>query len=137
MDALHWIEIYPDSPNINVVPIVHGIPPSYAAHDNHDVTQEFPVDTADMQTWPNFVTVRTFLAYTHQHAQGASVHNYLKHPVFAEGNWANDGPRKDCMANGNENLAETIYSEFEILDPTSVLAKAGEQKWRAFTNFQL
>ena len=30
------------------------------------------------------------------------------------------------MKNGNENLAETIYCEFEILDPTSVLAKAGE-----------
>ena len=30
------------------------------------------------------------------------------------------------MANGNENLADTIYSEFEILDPTSVLAKARE-----------
>ena len=48
LDALHWTGSYPDSPNINFVPIVHGIPPSYAAHDNHDVTKEFPVDTADM-----------------------------------------------------------------------------------------
>ena len=126
MDALHWTGVYPHSPNINSYPLVHAIPPSFAAHDNHDVTQEFPADTADMQTWPNFVIARTFMAYTHQHAQGASVHNNLKHPVFVERNRGNDGPGKDCMANGNENLAETIYSEFEILDPTSVLAKAGE-----------
>ena len=48
MDALHWTGSYPDSPNINLVPIVYGIPPSYAAHDNHKVTKEFPVDTAEM-----------------------------------------------------------------------------------------
>ena len=126
LDALEWTGSYPDSPNINLVPIVYGIPPSYAAHDNHNVTEEFPVDTPEMQTWPSYTTIQEFLAYTHQHANGASMHNHLRHPVFAEKNWTSDGPGKDCMANGNENLAEMIYSEFEILDPTSALAKAAE-----------
>ena len=129
MEALTWANrVYPDSPNINFFPLLHGIPPSYAAHDNHDVTKVFPGDTADLQTWPQLETARTVMAYAHQHVKGASVHNHHVHPVFAESNWENNGSRKDCMKNGNENLAETIYCEFEILDPTSNLAKAGEEE---------
>ena len=68
------------------------------------------------------------MAYTHQHAKGASVQNHHKYPVFAESNWENDGPEKNCMKNGNKNLGETIYYDFEILDPTSDLSKAGEEE---------
>ena len=32
------------------------------------------------------------------------------------------------MSNGNEALADTIYCDFEILNPTSALAKTGEEK---------
>ena len=45
-------KVYPDTPNINLFPLLHGILPSYAAHNNHDVAKAFPVDTADLQTWP-------------------------------------------------------------------------------------
>ena len=121
MEALNWTGVYPDSPNINVFPLTQGIPPSYAAHDNHDVTKEFPVDTADLQTWPNLATACTVIAYTHKNAKGASVHNHYKHPVFAESNWENDDPGKDCMKNGNKNLVETIYCEFKILDPIELV----------------
>ena len=128
MAALSWTGAYPDSPDINMFPLIHGIPPSYAAPDNHDVTKEFPVDTADLKTWPTLEIARTVMAYTHQHAKGASVHHYPQHPVFQESNWANDGPGKDCMQHGNEHLADTIYCEFEILDPTSALARAAAEE---------
>ena len=128
MAAFPWTGTYPDSPNINVFPLVHGIPPSFAAHDNHEVTKEFPVDTADLKTWPNLAIVRTVMAYTHQHANGASVHHHHRHPVFQESNWENDGPGKDCMKHGNEHLAESIYCEIEILDPISALAMAGKEE---------
>ena len=49
MEALNWAnKVYPDTPNINFFPLLHGIPASYAAHDNHDVTKAFPGDTADL-----------------------------------------------------------------------------------------
>ena len=42
---------YPDVPNINSFQLLCGILSSYVAHNKHDVTKAFPVDTIDLQTW--------------------------------------------------------------------------------------
>ena len=65
--ALSWTNTaYPDTPNIYSFPLLHGIPPTYVAHNNHDVTTAFPVDTIDLQTWSQLESVCTVLAYALQ-----------------------------------------------------------------------
>ena len=48
--------------------------------------------------------------------------------MFGETNWNKNGPGRACMANSNESLADNMYCDFEILDPTSELAQAGEEE---------
>ena len=48
MKGVHWDnESYPDTPNIYSWPLIHALPPTYAAPDNHDVNTPFPADTAE------------------------------------------------------------------------------------------
>ena len=125
MKGVHWDnETYPDTPNIYSWPLIHALPPTYAAHDNHDVNTPFPADTAESVTWPQMENIRQVLAYAHQHAQGNSLHR-PDHPGFGAANWVTNGPGAACVTVANVNLGHNIYCGFEFLDTQSPLAKLG------------
>ena len=45
LTTIQWPNVsYPGTPDIVSLPLVHGIPPSYSAHDNHKVANAFPID---------------------------------------------------------------------------------------------
>ena len=129
---LHWQDnTYPGTPDMYFFPVIHAIPPSYMAHDNQGVTAPFPTDQDGQETWALQSIIRETMAYAHTHARGASIQNYNRHPFFAESNWIQGGPGADCFPNGNDIVADTIYSGFNIIDPLSTLAVA------AFTEMEL
>ena len=126
LTTLQWPDMkYPGTPDIVFLPQVHGIPPSYSAHDNHKVANDLPIDVpGSTATWKYHDTIREVVDFAHRIGKGASLQHSDLHPVLNASNWSADGPGHDCIPNDPLHLVDTIYSEFTILDPQSSLVQA-------------
>ena len=126
LTTLQWPDMkYPSTPDIVFLPQVHGIPPSYSAHDNHKVANDLPIDVpGSTATWKYHDTIREVVDFAHRIGKGASLQHSDLHPVLNASNWSADGPGHDCIPNDPLHLVDTIYSEFTILDPQSSLVQA-------------
>jgi hypothetical protein len=128
LTRIKWnLDQYPHRAVPIILPKIIALPQTYMAHNSHSVTNSFPEDSGEEETWKFHQPMREVLAYAHEKCRGHSCTS-SGHPFIDEVNWYVGGIGADCVAAARDNLSESIYTQYDPVESSSALAKEAQEQ---------
>jgi hypothetical protein len=125
---MQWnLDQYPHRAVPIILPKITALPQTYMAHNSHSVTNAFPEDSGEEETWKFHQPMREVLAYAHEKCGGHSCTS-SGHPFIDEVNWLVGGIGADCVSAARDNLSESIYTQYDSVESSSALAKEAQEQ---------
>jgi hypothetical protein len=116
---MQWnLDQYPHRAVPIILPKIIALQQTYMAHNSHSVTNAFPEDSGEEETWKFHQLMRKVLIYDNEKCGG--------HSCTSSGHPSIDGA--DCVAAARENLSESIYTQYDPVESSSSLAKEAQEQ---------